>query len=53
MYTAKLHCIRFLWLGNHWRSRVGLNQSWICTVILVLAQVAVPFGDEIVPIGRS
>ena len=29
-----------------------LKQSWICTLILVLAQVAVSFGDEIVPIGK-
>ena len=28
------------------------KQSWICTFILVLAQVAVSFGDEIVPIGK-
>jgi len=32
--------------------RVSLKQSWICTLILVLAQVAVSFGDEIVPIAK-
>ena len=52
MYNAKLRGIRFSCFGDPWRSRVSLNQSWICTVILVLAQVAVSFGDEIVPIGR-
>jgi len=32
MYNAKLRCIRFSCLEDHWRSRVSLNQSWICTV---------------------
>ena len=31
---------------------MGLKQSLICTFILVLAQVTVSFGDEIVPIGK-
>ena len=31
---------------------MSLKQRWICTFILVLAQVAVSFGDEIVPIGK-
>jgi hypothetical protein len=31
---------------------VSLKQRWIYTVILILAQVAVSFGDEIVPIGK-
>jgi hypothetical protein len=37
---------------NPQRLRVSLKQRWIYTVILVLAQVAVSFGDEIVPIGK-
>lgn len=37
---------------GRWWLRVRLKHSWIGIVVLILAQVAPSFGDEIIPIGK-